>query len=251
MHISTVRQENEIAGRENSPNVTRCYFWAWLELYKLSTRHILFLMRKIKWFKKKKSWLYLPRKPLNLGFHPALLPQCWGANTQERSVFSLNSPLPASLFSISRLCWMWNPDATGIDLYEVTSPGLYFMIFQYHDAGWTHAFSYKALGMLVWSRKRGQQVYRQMENRDRVGWGGGINECVTGQVGPHLSGAAGPVPRPLGPASAPLWPTALYCPSMARLAPWLGFLWKPWKMLNSLSPVYCPRFELHENRTHF
>lgn len=135
MHISTVRQENEIAGRENSPNVTRCYFWAWLELYKLSTRHILFLMRKIKWFKKKKSWLYLPRKPLNLGFHPALLPQCWGANTQERSVFSLNSPLPASLFSISRLCWMWNPDATGIDLHEVTSPGLYFMIFQYHDAG--------------------------------------------------------------------------------------------------------------------
>lgn len=135
MHISTVRQENEIAGRENSPNVTRCYFWAWLELYKLSTRHILFLMRKIKWFKKKKSWLYLPRKPLNLGFHPALLPQCWGTNTQERSVFSLNSPLPASLFSISRLCWMWNPDATEIDLHEVTSPGLYFMIFQYHDVG--------------------------------------------------------------------------------------------------------------------
>lgn len=91
MHISTVRQENEIAGRENSPNVTRCYFWAWLELYKLSTRHILFLMRKIKWFKKKSRdctcleslWTWVSTPP----FSPSA-----GGPTLKRGLFFLWIP---------------------------------------------------------------------------------------------------------------------------------------------------------------
>lgn len=90
MHISTVRQENEIAGRENSPNVTRCYFWAWLELYKLSTRHILFLMRKIKWFKKNRDctcleslWTWVLTPP----FSPSA-----GGPTLKRGLFSLWIP---------------------------------------------------------------------------------------------------------------------------------------------------------------
>lgn len=90
MHSSTVRQKNEIAGRENSPNVTRCYFWAWLELFKLSTRHILFLMRKIKWFLKNRGctsleslWTWVSTPP----FSPSV-----GGPTLKKGLFSLWIP---------------------------------------------------------------------------------------------------------------------------------------------------------------
>lgn len=98
----------------------------------------------------------------------------------------------------------------------MASPGLYFMIFQYHDAG----LMLSLIRLLACLYDLGREADRSTDRwRTGTGWGGGVNECVTGQVGSHLSGAAGPTYEgPLG------LPQPLFDPLPSTLLLWQGLL---------------------------